>query len=197
LKKTVGETMQKVVKLLRLWLTTLLLPLIKLVSKIGAPEPACTYNDFLQIKVKIKPGDVLLSTEALRLSNWLIPGIWSHAAIYVGDNTVLEAVPKVVRTIRLEEFVLDKSKICLLRPSWLFQHHNFVNHYIGADYDFKFLGSWGSYYCSMLVYSYLNRCTSNAVPFPLKTKSVFGSPTIQPEDFYTDRDNFKVLYLKT
>lgn len=188
--------MKEFLKIMKLWLVTLFLPLIKIVSKLGAPEPECTYNDFLQIKVKIKPGDILLSTEAMRLSNYLIPGVWSHAAIFVGNHNVLEAVPSYVRTIRLEEFVLDKSKICLLRPRWGLQFYDFTNHYIGADYDFKFLGSWGSYYCSMLVYSFLNRCTPAATKFPLRLKTVFGTPTIQPEDFYTDRDNFEVLYLK-
>ena len=37
----------------------------------------------------LKPGDILLRTYDNYLSSILIPGYWSHAAIYVGDNKVI------------------------------------------------------------------------------------------------------------
>jgi len=37
----------------------------------------------------IEPGDILLRTYDNYLSSMVIPGYWSHAALYVGDNNVI------------------------------------------------------------------------------------------------------------
>jgi hypothetical protein len=165
---------------IRLWFLRLFIPISKLISHLGKPEPRRTYGDYAAIAEIIRPGDVLLSREDWRLSNLLIPGFWSHAAIYIGDN-VLEAVPPRVRTQALAEFVISVDSVAVLRPTLPIEFGDFSNLYMGADYDWIFSDD-GAWFCSELVRDYLSRC--GLVMSKLKT----------PQDFFNKRDEFKLLY---
>jgi len=41
----------------------------------------------------LKMGDILLRRWDGYISNWFIPGYWSHAGVYVGNNKVVHATP--------------------------------------------------------------------------------------------------------
>jgi hypothetical protein len=175
----------------RLFFTRLLLPAIRLISKLGKPEPLCDYHDYQFIKSKIKPGDVLLSKEDWRLSNVLISGEWSHAAIAVESYMVLEATPPNVRRIHLAQFVLSKDHIALLRPKFKIDFKNYVDFYINGEYDFSFLSNNKQWYCSELVYDYLKRI-SNKMPFVLR--KTWGVETSTPDDFINAKSKFDCIY---
>jgi hypothetical protein len=165
-----------------LWAMRLFIPISKLMSHLGKPEPRRTYLDYERIQKFIKPGDVLLSREDYRLSNLFIPGFWSHAAIYTGYY-VLEAVPPEVRKTHLAEFIISADSICILRPKAPINFVDFSFLYEGLEYDWIFNDD-DSWYCSELVINFLEKCGYKEQTVILKT----------PQDFYNGYGIFRNLY---
>lgn len=166
---------------IRIWFLKIFIPVSKIISKLGKPEPRRRYEDFEKIISIIKPGDILLSREDYRLSNVLIPGFWSHAALYLGNGRVLEAVPPRVREQHLGEWVVSIDSVCLLSPTLPFTFADHANDYLGKDYDWVFSDD-GAWFCNELVRDYLSRC--GLILSALKT----------PQSFYDKRDEFQLLY---
>lgn len=180
--------------LLRIWLTKLLLPLIKLVSKIAKPEPLCTFTDVEAIRGAISPGDFIVSKENWHLSNVLVKGFWTHIAIYVGGGWVLEATPPKVRMVKLEQHIYSKDHVAFGSPMFPVDRSKIpglVADYDGDIYDYSFIGGNEMWYCAELVYDIYKRI---APDMPFKMKKSWGVETVIPEDFYLAKDKFKVLY---
>jgi len=93
----------------------------------------------------LNPGDVLLRRWDYYISNWFIPGYWSHAGIYAGDNTVIHATPSggvheedilsflradSISILRIPNYTDEKSKVVIDRARSL----------IGRSYDYAFEG---------------------------------------------------------
>ena len=53
----------------------------------------------------LEPGDILLSKFDGYISSRMIKGFWSHAAIYVGNNTIIHAIGKGVQIEDILDFV--------------------------------------------------------------------------------------------
>lgn len=173
-------------------LIKIFLPLIKAITYLGKPEPKCSYFDYKAIKLLSRPGDCLVCREDFRLSNLLIKGFWSHIAIVVGDDHVLEAVPPRVRLVHLSQFVMSKDHVSLLRPKWRFKYENITSDYEGDLYDFSFIKSNELWYCAELVNDYYDRISENN---PIVSKKVWGVETIIPDDFY-DSKHLNNIYEK-
>jgi hypothetical protein len=113
-----------------------------------SPEP---FSGLLQ------PGMVILSHKKFELTNWFIRGHWTHAAIYITDNYVIEAVSKGVVKKDLETFIKTLDDFIILRPTFC-DHHTmneaaeFVEKIVGYPYNFTFRSRKESFYCSELVY---------------------------------------------
>ena len=69
--------------------------------------------------MQIEAGDILLTRHADESKN-TSPGHWNHAAIYVGDNTVVEAQerPDAVLTVDWPVFYYRYAEVLILRPKF-------------------------------------------------------------------------------
>ena len=92
----------------------------------------------------LRPGDIVLTADngvkssGIRLIT-LSPV--SHAAIYVGDNQLVEAVGEGIRTRSVQEFLQEESTIVAFRhPEFNEQHlpgmNAFVNKHMGQKYNY-------------------------------------------------------------
>ena len=94
---------------IRYHLLSLSVPLQKLAQKIGKPEPIVTVDEVKEALKLIEEGDCILTREDFRLTNIFIPGHWSHAAIYVGNENIVEAIGSGVRPVNFFEMLLKKD----------------------------------------------------------------------------------------
>jgi len=154
-------------------------------QKIGKPEPLVTYDEIMKAYLLIEPGDCILTRENYRLTNLFIPGHWSHAAMYVGNYDIVEAIGTGVRKVNLFEMLLKKDEFVILRPSWLQRgEREFAameaKSYVGIDYDYYF-DTNKALYCSELVYQAYKEVGS--IRPPLKRMRTFGVYNINPDHF--------------
>jgi hypothetical protein len=101
-------------------------------------------GDFDKIIKIIKPGDVILVEGKQIFSKaikYLTQSNWSHSAIYIGDEKLIEAdLKEGVRIIPLQEYMEYHTRIC--RPKNLSEADldivlNFARSKIGGQYDTK------------------------------------------------------------
>jgi len=101
-------------------------------------------SDFERIINVIQPGDVLLIEGKQRFSKaikYLTQSNWSHSAMYIGNNTLVEAdLKEGVRFIPLKEYMDYHTRIC--RPKNISSEDlkdlfRFISSKIGWQYDTK------------------------------------------------------------
>ena len=54
-------------------------------TRILKREPYITVKQIEEIQGRLRPGDILLERRNWYASNWVLPGFWPHAALYVGS----------------------------------------------------------------------------------------------------------------
>lgn len=173
-------------KLLRLWLLRLSIPIQKLMQKMHPPEPLIGWDFVAEVTMSIEPGDVLLSRERLHLTNLFIPGFWSHAAIWEGSY-VIEAIGSGVRASGLQEFLYKKDWVMVLRANFLASTEpvtRFAWFQVGLPYDYEFGSKVKAWYCSELVFRCLREGAHRVGgPDVFTLRKTFGVRTVTPQDF--------------
>lgn len=172
---------------IRYYITAIILPFIKLISKLGKPEPRRNQDDLNEILKILRPGDVLLTREDYRLSNLFIKGFWGHAAIAVNDG-ILEALPPKVRKSSITEFVLSVDSIVILRPTFPIEFTDIEKEYLDKEYDFWFLPKNDMWFCSELCFDYLTLIAKDNGRAMGKVK------LLSPQDYYNSKILFEVMY---
>jgi len=174
----------------RRWLLQIALPMTKLMNQlhISPSYRKVKSRDYRDLIQKIQPGDVLLTWRWGELSNLFIPGEWSHAALYVGNDTVREATYAGVHDTDLIDFMLEKDQVLVLRPavpSKVIEEAILVSaDALGVPYDFMFDEGDKAFYCSELIcwsynHAYFSVTGSN---FPLQRQNIMGVWTVTPDD---------------
>lgn len=67
----------------------------------------------------LQAGDVILTRTEHTFSELAIQGYWSHAALYVGDGLVMEAISDGVVKHGIYDALMHCDHFCVLRPSVL------------------------------------------------------------------------------
>ncbi len=109
-----------------------------------------------QIMDIIQPGDVLLRRYDHYIGGLAIPGFWTHAAQYVGDNRIIHMIGKGINEDNLITF-LRCDHVCILRcnrpdliPLAIKQTLDFYDDDI--EYDYNFDSDDENLYCSEMIY---------------------------------------------
>lgn len=149
-------------------------------------EGTLTAHQIMRIAELVKPGDVLLSRTLGELTNYFIPGFYSHAAIMVQNQQIVEAVGDGVRQIPLGKFLMDKDFVGVFRyrfgaPARNVWAARVAETYVGhAKYDFEFEIGDDEFYCSELVWHAYKETYPN---LKFTKREVFGVKTVLPDDF--------------
>ncbi len=89
----------------------------------------------------LQPGDVLVTRKDHSLTNYFLPGYWPHAALYIGEGKVIEALADGVRLRSVDSpFAVDA--IAAIRPLLAAEQVDEAlqraHTHIGKPYDFDF-----------------------------------------------------------
>lgn len=104
-------------------------------------------DDIRKVIDTIEPGDIICHNYNDYLVSKLIPGDYSHGAVYIGNNKLIEAVAEGVIESDIIDFCRCDS-VKIFRPiSGQDKAIYRVKKWIGKDYDFKFKSLNDSYYC--------------------------------------------------
>jgi len=127
---------------------------------------------------ELLPGDILLRRYAHYLGSRLIPGYFSHAAVYVGHNNVIHMLGEGINKEDILTF-LRCDDICILRPRDMFKAEQAIikaeNHLkMGIEYDYEFdHDSAKRFYCT----EFVDNCYDYVV------KKMVKKDMIMPDDF--------------
>jgi len=117
-----------------------------------------------EVRTALIPGDILLGT----IDNALVPGAWSHVAIYVGDGRIVEAAnegqPVEIKDDAQwrypEKTWVDYLRVTTADAATRQRAADFAIKQVGKPYDIKFYAKQAngkSWYCSELVWAaYVN-----------------------------------------
>jgi len=148
-----------------------------------------------QILNEVQSGDILLTRHAGYLSSIFGPGYWGHAGIYVGENIMVEATGKGVKTIDILDFCRADG-LTLLRTKLSYTQQEAAARkatslaQMGLEYDYEFESGDNEYYCTELVdYSYDNLFNSDYV-------AKYGHFVIEPDAMYKSNKVDQILTFK-
>lgn len=184
----------------RRWLLRLSIPITKFLGKLHAPfsHTLTSFHDVEEAKKVVKPGMVLLSRSRGEFSNLFIPGFFTHAAIYCGNNDVIEAVGEGVRLTNLFDFVYHHDYVAILDPLFIDrtqkeQAANFAYDIIGCEYDYLFEPSNKAFYCSEAVLYVIQKASGNIYTFT--KRQTLGVETVTPSDFWRAKNKFARIWV--
>lgn len=105
----------------------------------------------------MKPGDVLLSKSSGHLTNVLIGGDYSHAALVVSTDRIAEMTANGFDIVDVDKFCKQSTRICLLRLTPENEAYGMLMAekamtFENAEYDLDFDLGVESLYCSELCY---------------------------------------------
>lgn len=112
---------------------------------------------------QLEVGDIILTKEAIANSQYIIPGYWDHAAIYIGNSQLIEAWGAGVRIMPVD-ITHEASAAAIYRVYTTTAVKqaavNFAKTQVGKPYDISFAFWPGSksvrsafWYCSELVWA--------------------------------------------
>lgn len=136
-------------------------------------------EDVRKILNVIEPGDVLLRRYDHYLGSRLIAGYWSHAAIYVGEDSVIhmlgEGITKedILTFTRCDDIAVLRCQIPSLIPEAIKNAYAYLSKEVEYDYDFD-NNSDNNLYCT----EYVDDIFSS----PVK-KCVGGDKIVLPDHF--------------
>lgn len=156
------------------------------------------YQDVLDVLKVIKPGDIIVTRTMGEFSTVVIPGFWKHAALYVGDETIIHAVAPVVTKEHIQNLIMRTDFVAVMRLNVIndklaYKIIEAAKTFLGLPYDFYFdVESEKSMYCSELIYHSIND--------GLETKAVelrdrFGVKSFTADDCFKHRKLFNCVYV--
>lgn len=142
------------------------------------------------LKDKIKPGDVLMSTDMAypgwgRMEHYAVGSEYVHAAMVGSDGKVYEANGEGVISGELDSFLKGRLKFAVVRPGLseddVQSATDFARSHLGKKYDGVFNTEDNTeFYCSELVSKAI---ASGQNPVHTPVSSLFGKKAVAPDAF--------------
>jgi len=137
----------------------------------------------------LQPGDIILTTDSKKLTTFLIPGQWSHAAVCVskdGDFEVAEMTHTDYTKSTFSDVCYESTRVVILRGNKFDKDYtdDFVGMtrgFEGTPYDQKFELGVDALSCSELVYAADHQRRLGA---SLEDVAGLGRPYISPTGIY-------------
>lgn len=195
-------------------LINVLQPIVRNIGHVHSPwsHKKITSKDFFDLAPKLKPGHIFVTRTEGELSTAFIPGYYGHAAIYLGNNMVIEAVSPKVRQTDLINFMLTKDEIIVREPiytdesgmKWAAEWA--LKNAIDLPYDMYFEAykkipgpiktPVKAFYCSKIVWAaYEEEASFKGLPgCVFEPRATLGEPTITPDDIAKADKKFKTIW---
>jgi len=141
----------------------------------------------------LQPGDVMLRKHNAYLGSMVIPGYWTHAAIYAGENKVIHVRSRGVGTVeediltffRCDNILVLRPKDPDIIPTAITAARKFLA--LGVQYDYNFNTEQSdTFYCTELV--------DNCYGYPVRNRK--GLKEIIIPDDYLDEPSFEIVWQK-
>lgn len=150
--------------------------------------PSFSGRYYKTISELIKPGDIILTVDKRKLTTLLIPGEFSHAALYLGSKVMFE-VAEMTHTDFTKSFLFDVCKqadrVAIMRCLKIFYDSEYTNAmklkcltFENAKYDSEFSLGVESLYCSELIYQ---SDFEKRIEYDLSDLAGIGQPYISPD----------------
>jgi uncharacterized protein YycO len=145
---------------LRYLVFVLILPVVRNISRVnwrlGRPYK-CSSTHLDPVRKFLHPGMIILSHKNYELTNLFIRGYFTHAAMVIHGDYIVEAVSEGVVRRQLSEFIGNVDDFIILEPRFctrdsMLEAGEFVERSVGYRYNFTFRSGRKAFYCSELVY---------------------------------------------
>lgn len=149
-----------------------------------------TAKDYEEFVKNLEKGDIVLRTYDHYLDGFVIPGFYSHAALYIGDGVLVHSCGHT-GVAKISPFDFAKCDgLAIVRPLLGYGAINkackYVLEQIGKEYDYWFnFNNENTYCCTELIY-WAYKDTLNVQPIMIK--KFFGlakQEVISPDDYLT------------
>jgi uncharacterized protein YycO len=145
---------------------------------------------------------ILLSRRDFQISNFFIEGYWTHTAMIMPREKIIEATPKGVILKELQDFFRRTDDFVLLRPRFcglqdMEKACGHASEIVGSPYSFDFNNSDDSFYCSELVLKvYAKTCGWNRKNLhePNEFRHLCDGKIVRPDDLYHNRSAWEVVF---
>ena len=162
----------------------------------------CADINLNPIRKLMKPGTIVLARKDFQVSNYFIETYWSHIAMIIPGESVIEATPDGVIRKELCHFFRKTDDFALLMPKFCSEEEmekacHYAMETLGAPYSFDFNNSNDSFYCSELVLkAYARSCgwNKNSRQYPEEFKQLLEGKIVRPSDLFHNQHSWEVVY---
>ena len=162
----------------------------------------CSDLNLDSIRKVLMPGMIILSRREFQISNLFIDGYWTHTAMIMPREKVIEATAKGVIINELYEFFLKTDDFVVLKPRFcgmpeMEKACAHASEIVGVPYSFDFNNSDDSFYCSELVLKiYARTCgwERNSHHEPSEFKHLCDGKIIRPADLYYNHNAWEIVF---
>jgi hypothetical protein len=161
----------------------------------------CRYDQIDPVRECLQPGVIVLTHKKYEFSTLFIPGYWTHTALVISGESIIEATGKGVQLNSTASFFSGVDDFILLKPRFCCQDamkqagdQAFLQ--AGLPFSFDFRNSGGMFYCSGLVcWAYAQTLAGREKPvsMPPVLQNFLKGNIIKPIDLYDQQDTWQVV----
>ncbi len=155
-----------------------------------------------RIREVLRPGMIILSHREFQISNLYIDGYWTHTAMIMPRDKIIEATAEGVNIHELREFFMRTDDFVVLKPKFCGRAEmdkacRHASEIVGTPYSFDFNNSDNSFYCSELILKvYARTCCwdDKSQGEPSEFKKLCDGKIVHPANLYDNHDAWEIVF---